>query len=56
MYKCWNCGHEVAWIGDCMESEISCEDIPEELDRVVGYYRCPECGSDYEFRQGKGME
>lgn len=50
-YSCWNCGAPVAWIGDSMESEVSSVE-ENENDRVVGYYRCPECGSDYEFRQG----
>jgi hypothetical protein len=43
-------------VGDFMESEVSGEEIPEEHDRVVSYYTCPECGSDYEFRQGKRYE
>lgn len=36
-----------------MESEISDEEISEENDRVVGYYTCDNCGSDFEFRQGR---
>lgn len=53
MYECWYCGHEVSWVGDFMESEISDEEISEENDRVVGYYTCDNCGSDFEFRQGR---
>lgn len=56
MYKCWYCGNEVAWVGDFMESEVSGSEIAEEHDRVVGYYHCPHCGSDYEFKQGRGQE
>lgn len=56
MYKCWHCGCTCAWVGDFMESEVSGEEIPEEYDRVVSYYTCPECGSDYEFRQGERYE
>lgn len=51
-YECWNCGSEVAWVGDFMENEIEGRDGYSDNDRVVGYYRRPECGSDYEFRQG----
>jgi DNA-directed RNA polymerase subunit RPC12/RpoP len=56
MYTCWYCGAVVSWIGDFMESEVSGGEIPEEHDRVVGYYKCPGCGSDYEFRQGPGWD
>lgn len=57
MYTCWYCDHEVAWIGDFMESEITGEEIKDpRYDRVVGYYKCPHCGSDFEFRQGPGCE
>lgn len=52
MYKCWNCEETVVWIGDFMESEITGNVIDENYDRIVGYYRCPKCGSDYEYRQG----
>lgn len=34
-----------------MESEVGECDYPEN-DRVVSYYHCSHCGSDYEFRQG----
>ena len=56
MYECWYCGHEVSWVGDFMESEISGGEISEENDRVVGYYTCANCGSDFEFRQGRCEE
>jgi hypothetical protein len=36
-----------------MESEISGAEGSEDNDRVVGYYHCPHCGSDFEFRQGR---
>lgn len=58
-YKCWYCGNEVAWVGDFMESEIGGMETDEEgrIDRVVGLYTYPHCGSDFEFRQGpKEME
>lgn len=45
MYECWYCGSEV-------DGKVEYG----ENDRVVGYYHCPNCGSDYEFRQGQGME
>lgn len=51
MYTCWNCGNEVVWCGDFMESDIAPVEYGEN-DRVVGYYSCPHCGSDFEFRQG----
>ena len=57
MYDCWYCGSNEAWVGDFMESEVTGGDIAPENDGVVGYYTCPSCGSDYEFRQGpKGEE
>ena len=52
-YRCWNCGHNVVWVGDFMESEIEGLDEYPDKDRVVGLYHCPECGSDFEFRQGR---
>ena len=40
-----------------MESEITGDEIEDpRYDRVVGYYKCPHCGSDFEFRQGPGCE
>lgn len=57
MYKCWYCGNEVAWVGDFMEDEVDCWDEEEgRYNRVVGYYKCPSCGSDFEFRQGPSCE
>ena len=56
MYRCWYCGNEVVWEGDFMESDVNDEAIPSELDRVVGYYHCQNCGSDYEYRQGNKKE
>lgn len=53
MNKCWYCGQDVGWIGDFMESEIEGGDVPFDKDRVVSYYSCQHCGSDYEFRQGR---
>ena len=50
-YLCWYCGSPVAWVVDFMEDEIGGVEEGEN-NRVVGYYQCPECGSDYEFRQG----
>lgn len=38
-----------------MESEISGDDYSEN-DRVVSYYHCSSCGSDFEFRQGRKEE
>lgn len=35
------------WGGEC--------DYPEN-DRVVSYYHCSNCGSDYEFRQGRKVD
>lgn len=55
MYKCWLCGSEVAWESDFMESEID-ELEDGARDRVVGYYYCYNCGSEYEFRQGPREE
>lgn len=56
MYNCWQCGSEVHWVGDFMESEIEGREEYPDRDRVVGYYHCPECGSDFEFRQGQKEE
>jgi hypothetical protein len=57
MYKCWYYDHEVAWVGDFMESEVTGEEMENpRYDRVVGYYKCPSCGSDFEFRQGPSCE
>ena len=56
MYKCWYCGCDVAWRADFNESEIDGYEEYPENDRVVGYYHCPHCGSDYEFRQGRKEE
>lgn len=51
-YRCWNCGEIVSWIGDFLESEETGNDIQEDSDRLVAYYRCPNCGSDYRYKQG----
>ena len=56
MYKCWYCGCDVAWVGDFMECEVDGDNDYPENDRVVGYYHCLNCGSDYEFRQGRKEE
>lgn len=57
MYNCWFCGGGVSWVGDFMESEVcGGGDIPENRDRVVSYYHCSHCGSDFEFRQGKAFD
>lgn len=55
-YKCWYCGSDEHWVGDFMESEIDGSEEYFDKDRVVGYYTCPNCGSDYEFRQGRKEE
>ena len=31
-------------------------EIWKEIDGCEGYYHCPCCGSDYEFRQGMKEE
>ena len=56
MYECWYCGCQTSWVGDFMESEVGGECAYPENDRVVSYYHCSNCGSDYEFRQGRREE
>lgn len=44
---------QVTWEGSLTESEVDKKEYPLENDRIVSYYHCPHCGSDYEFREGK---
>lgn len=55
-YVCWHCGNDVSWSGDFMESEVNGEGEYPSNDRVVGFYHCSHCGSDFEFYQGRKEE
>lgn len=47
--ECFNCGSELIWQSDWMESELEGyepNEVDEDDDRVVNYLWCPNCHSD----------
>jgi hypothetical protein len=47
--KGMNCGKELQWNSDVMESELLDEEKSDDDDRVVGFYECTRCGYSYEI-------
>lgn len=45
--RCFQCGHELIWDSDYMQSDIGMV-AEDEDDAIVQCYTCPECGTSYE--------
>ena len=50
MGKCFYCGHEVIWNSDFNADECGYDD-EDYKDRIVTFYTCPFCGTEYEVVQ-----